>query len=56
MADHPVEYHWSSYECNVLGKLNGLVTPQLEYRRLGKKPETANRLTVNYFVLEYLRQ
>lgn len=41
MADHPAEYPWSSYACNALGKADVLVTPQLEYRRLGKK--TADR-------------
>ncbi len=35
MANHPMEYPWSSYACNALGKENQLVTPQLEYRRLG---------------------
>ena len=35
MANHPVEYPWSSYAYNALGKGDSLVTPQLEYRRLG---------------------
>jgi len=39
MADHPAAYPWSSYTYNALGKADDLVTPQLEYRRLGNKPE-----------------
>lgn len=36
MVAHPSEYPWSSYHCNAQGQPNGLITPQLEYRRLGK--------------------
>ena len=35
MANHPVDYPWSSYAFNALGKEDQLVTPHLEYRRLG---------------------
>ena len=35
MVNHPAEYPWSSYAYNALGKDDSLVTPQLEYRRLG---------------------
>lgn len=38
MADHPSEYPWSSFRCNALGHNDKLVTPHLEYRRLGKTP------------------
>ena len=36
MVAHPSEYPWSSYLHNALGQANELVTPHLEYRRLGK--------------------
>ncbi len=36
MVGHPSEYPWSSYRYNALGKPDQLVTPHLEYRRLGK--------------------
>lgn len=36
MASHPSEYPWSSYQHNALGQPNELVTPHLEYRRLGR--------------------
>jgi putative transposase len=39
MAGHPSEYPWSSYRYNAMGKPDGLVTPHLEYRRLGKTDE-----------------
>lgn len=39
MVAHPSEYPWSSYRCNALGQPNDLVTPHLEYRRLGKSEE-----------------
>jgi len=39
MVAHPSEYPWSSYRCNALGQPNELVTPHLEYRRLGKTDE-----------------
>jgi putative transposase len=35
MVNHPAEYPWSSYAFNALGKEDKLVTPHLEYRRLG---------------------
>ena len=36
MVAHPSEYPWSSYRYNALGQADELVTPHLEYRRLGK--------------------
>ena len=39
MVDHPAEYPWSSYAYNALGKEDKLLTPQLEYRRLGRKDQ-----------------
>ena len=39
MAAHPSEYPWSSYRYNALGQPDNLVTPHLEYRRLGKTDE-----------------
>jgi putative transposase len=39
MASHPSDYPWSSYRCNALGQTNELLTPHLEYRRLGKTDE-----------------
>lgn len=35
MANHPAEYPWSSYHYNALGKDDPIVTPHLEYKRLG---------------------
>jgi putative transposase len=39
MVSHPSEYPWSSYHYNALGQPNEIVTPYLEYRRLGKTAE-----------------
>jgi putative transposase len=39
MVAHLSEYPWSSYHHNALGQPDGLVTPHLEYRRLGKTEE-----------------
>jgi putative transposase len=39
MVAHSSEYPWSSYRHNALGQANELVTPHLEYRRLGKTAE-----------------
>ena len=36
MAEHPAQYPWSSYRHNALGREDRLVTPHLEYQRLGK--------------------
>jgi putative transposase len=36
MVSHPSRYPWSSYHHNALGKLNDVITPYIEYRRLGK--------------------
>ena len=35
-ATHPSVYPWSSYHRNAQGTLNHVVTPHLEYQRLGK--------------------
>lgn len=35
MVAHPSEYPWSSYSYNALGQMNDLITPYLEYQRLG---------------------
>jgi putative transposase len=39
MVAHPTEYPWPSYRHNALGQADELVTPHLEYRRLGKTAE-----------------
>jgi putative transposase len=39
MVSHPSEYSWSSYHHNALGEPNDLLTPYLEYKRLGKTDE-----------------
>jgi putative transposase len=39
MVAHPADYPWSSYRSNAQGQANELVTPQLEYQRLGKTDE-----------------
>ena len=39
MVSHPSEYPWSSYHHNARGQPDDLVTPYLEYRRLGKTDE-----------------
>lgn len=39
MVAHPSDYPWSSYRRNALGQPSELVTPHLEYRRLGKTDE-----------------
>lgn len=35
LVSRPSDYHWSSYSCNALGQDNPIITPQLEYKRLG---------------------
>jgi hypothetical protein len=35
---HPREYRWSSYRANAEGKMDELVSPHEEYRRLGREP------------------
>lgn len=32
---HPSDYPWSSYDCNASGQTNSLITPHVEYQRLG---------------------
>jgi REP-associated tyrosine transposase len=39
MVDHPSEYPWSSYHHNAQGQPDALLTPHLEYKRLGKTDE-----------------
>jgi putative transposase len=39
MVAHPSDYPWSSYAYNAFGQPNALVTPQIEYLRLGKTDE-----------------
>ena len=39
MVDHPSKYPWSSYRCNALGDSNNLITPHIEYTRLGSTSE-----------------
>jgi putative transposase len=39
MVGHPSEYPWSSYRSNALGEPNPLLTPHLQYQRLGKTAE-----------------
>jgi len=39
MVGHPSEYPWTSYHRNALGKPNSLLSPYLEYQRLGKDDE-----------------
>lgn len=36
MVNHPEDYRWSSYHANALGKVDGLITPHDQYRRLGR--------------------
>ena len=39
MVDHPSDYPWSSYHFNALGKSDELMSPHIEYLRLGKTEE-----------------
>ena len=39
MVKHPSEYIWSSYNYNALGKQDPLITPHLQYKRLGSTSE-----------------
>jgi putative transposase len=39
MVEHPSDYPWSSYHYNAQGKPNELVSPHIEYLRLGKTDE-----------------
>ena len=39
MVMRPQDYRWTSYHANGLGKASALLTPQDEYRRLGKDDE-----------------
>lgn len=39
MVAHPSEYPWSSYHSNALGLVNDLVTPHIEFTRLGLFPD-----------------
>lgn len=48
MASEPSEYLWSSYRHNALGKIDRMITPHLEYLRLGKTEEIRQ---INYVSL-----
>ena len=55
MVAHPSEYPWSSYQHNALGKPDGLVTLQAEYRRLGRSGtvrQAAYRQLFKYHISE----
>lgn len=39
MVSHPSEYPWSSYRHNAVGKADALISPHMQYRRLGKTDE-----------------
>lgn len=55
MVAHPSEYPWSSYSCNALGNANELVSPHLEYLRLGKTDDArhaAYRQLFKYHIAE----
>ena len=39
MVNHPAKYPWSSFAYNALGKEDLLITPHIEYRRLGKNAQ-----------------
>ncbi len=39
MVSHPSEYPWSSYHHNAMNRVDDLITPYLEYLRLGKTVE-----------------
>jgi putative transposase len=40
MADHPREYHWSSYRANAEGERDRVITPHQDYLRLGNSDES----------------
>lgn len=55
MVVHPSDYPWSSYLYNALGNVNELVSPHLEYMRLGKTVEArqaAYRQLFKYHIAE----
>lgn len=35
MVVSPADYQWSSYGCNALGQVDDLITPHVEFQRLG---------------------
>lgn len=39
MVKHPSVYLWSSYRCNAMGEPNEIISPHLEYWRLGKSEQ-----------------
>ncbi|KZY30618.1 transposase [Oleiphilus sp. HI0081] len=39
MVEDPGDYYWSSYQCNALGKVSGLLNPHKEYLALGKSTD-----------------
>lgn len=48
MVQHPADYHWSSYQCNGLGKVSELLSPHQVYLSLGK---TTDERLMNYRAL-----
>jgi len=63
MVDHPSKYPWSSYAYNALGKEDPLITPHIEYRRLGKNVQDRQsayrqlfRARIPEVILEALRE
>jgi putative transposase len=55
MVSHPSDYPWSSYLSNAQGQSNEVITPQFEYRRLGKTDEdrqAAYRLLFKHHIAE----
>ena len=55
MVKHCVEYPWSSYRCNAVGEINGLITAHEQYVKLGKtdcQRQTAYRALFEGFMDE----
>ena len=40
MVKHPPDYHWSSYACNAMGKLNTIFNAHVLYQQLDNTPES----------------
>ena len=56
MVSHPVDYPWSSYHYNALGRADDLVNPYFEYLRLGitaEKRQAAYRELFNHLIQEH---
>lgn len=55
MVSHPSEYKWSSYHHNAQGQPDELITPYLEYQRLGRtdqERQTAYRQLFKHHIAE----